>query len=187
MSATDFCALSSVFVMLTLDLSKIANDLRLLSSGPRGGIGEIKIASLQAGSSIMPGKVNPVLLEALNQLYFFVMGNDLSIREATQAAQLELSVMTPLIADRLLASATLIAEVVAQTARRCFSLIEAEPKQCEILLDRSMAYATFLAPRLGYDAVTSLVHEAIARNTSFKKLLFEKKLLTPAEIKKIFH
>jgi aspartate ammonia-lyase len=187
MSATDFCALSSVFTMLTLDLSKIANDLRLLSSGPRGGIGEIRIAPLQAGSSIMPGKVNPVLLEALNQLHFFVMGNDLAIREAAQAAQLELSVMTPLIADRLLASATLIAEVVAQTARRCFSLIKADPKQCETLLDRSTAYATSLAPRLGYDAVASLVHEAIARNVSFKKLVLEKKLLTSAELKKFLH
>jgi aspartate ammonia-lyase len=187
MSATDFCALSSAFVMLTLDLSKIANDLRLLSSGPRGGIGEIKIAPLQAGSSIMPGKVNPVLLEALNQLHFFVMGNDLAIREGAQAAQLELSVMTPLIADRLLASATLIVEVVEQTARRCFSLIKANPKQCEILLDRSTAYATSLAPRLGYDTVASLVHEAIARNVSFKKLLIEKKLLSAAEMKRFFH
>jgi aspartate ammonia-lyase len=187
MSATDFCALSSAFTMLTLDLSKIANDLRLLSSGPRGGIGEIKIASLQAGSSIMPGKVNPVLLETLNQLYFFVMGNDLAIREAAQAAQLELSVMTPLIADRLLASATLIAEVVKQAERQCFSLIKAEPKHCEMLLDRSMAYATFLAPRLGYDAVASLVHEAIARNISFKQLLLEKKILSAAEIKKFLH
>jgi len=186
MSAADFCALSSMFVILTLDLSKIANDLRLLSSGPRGGIGEIKIAPLQAGSSIMPGKVNPVLLETLNQLHFFVMGNDLAIREATQAAQLELSVMTPLIADRLLASATLIAEVVAQSARQCFSLITAEPKQCEALLNRSMAYATSLAPRLGYDTVASLVHEAIDRNASFEEILREKKILTPAEIKKFF-
>jgi aspartate ammonia-lyase len=187
MSATDLCALSSAFVMLTLDLSKIANDLRLLSSGPRGGIGEIEIAPLQAGSSIMPGKVNPVLLEALNQLHFFTMGNDLAIREAAQAAQLELSVMTPLIADRLLASTTLIAEVVAQTARQCFSLIKAKPEQCEELLGRSTAYATSLAPRLGYDAVASLVHEAIAQNVPFEKLLIEKKLLTSAEIKKFLH
>ncbi len=187
MSATDFCALSSAFVMLTLDLSKIANDLRLLSSGPRGGIGEIRITPLQAGSSIMPGKVNPVLLEALNQLHFFVMGNDLAIREAAQAAQLELSVMTPIIADHLLVSATLIAEVMAQAARQCFSLINADPKRCEELLERSTAYATSLAPRLGYDAVASLVHEAVARDISFKKLLLEKKLLTPAELKKLLH
>ncbi len=187
MSAADFCALSSMFVILTLDLSKIANDLRLLSSGPRGGIGEIKIAPLQAGSSIMPGKVNPVLLETLNQLHFFVMGNDLAIREATQAAQLELSVMTPLIADRLLASATLIAEVVAQSARQCFSSITPEPKQCETLLNRSMAYATSFAPLLGYDTVAALVHEAIDRNASFEEILREKKLLTSAEIKKFFH
>jgi aspartate ammonia-lyase len=186
MSATDFCALSSVFVMLTLDLSKVANDLRILSSGPRGGVGEIKIVPLQAGSSIMPGKVNPVLLEALNQLHFFVTGNDLAIREAAQAAQLELSVMTPLIADRLLASATLIAEVVTQAARQCFSLIKADQKRCEELLERSTAYATSLSPRLGYDVVASLVSEAIARNLSFEKLLLEKKILTPAEIKKFF-
>ena len=165
MSATDFCALSSAFVMLTLDLSKIANDLRILSSGPRGGIGEINIAPLQAGSSIMPGKVNPVLLEALNQLHFFVMGNDLAIREAAQAAQLELSVMTPLIADRLLASGKLITEVLAHTSRQCFALITANSNRCEELLKRSTAYATFLAPRLGYDAVTRLVQDTIAKNT----------------------
>jgi aspartate ammonia-lyase len=187
MSATDFCALSSAFVMLTLDLSKIANDLRLLASGPRGGIGEIAIAPLQAGSSIMPGKVNPVLLEALNQLHFFVMGNDLMIREAAQAAQLELSNMTPIVADRLLASATLIAEVVAQTTRKCISLIKANPERCEELLSRSTATATFLTSRLGYNAVAALVRESLARNISFEALVLEKKILTPAEAKKLFH
>ncbi len=167
MSATDFCMLSSAFVMLTIDLSKIANDLRILASGPRGGIHEIEIAPLQAGSSIMPGKVNPVLLEALNQLHFFVMGNDLAIREAAQAAQLELSVMTPLIADRLLASGKLINEVLTQASRRCFALITADPDRCRELLQRSTAYATFLIPKLGYDAVTRLVHEAITNNKLF--------------------
>jgi aspartate ammonia-lyase len=186
MSATDLCMLSSAFVMLTLDLSKIANDLRFLSSGPHGGIGEISIAPLQAGSSIMPGKVNPILLEALNQLHFSIMGNDLAIHEAAQAAQLELSIMTPLIADRLLASATLIAEVVAQAAHKCFALISANPERCEELLDRSMAYATFLAPRLGYDVVAALVHESLSQNISFKTLILKKKILTPAEAKKIF-
>jgi aspartate ammonia-lyase len=176
MSATDFCALSSAFAMLTLDLSKIANDLRILSSGPRGGIGEITVASLQAGSSIMPGKVNPVLLEALNQLHFFVMGNDLAIREAAQAAQLELSIMTPLIADRLLASEQLITEVLMQASRRCFALITANPDRCEALLKNSTAYATFLAPSLGYDAVARLVHDAIAKNTP----VGDKKIKPPA-------
>lgn len=170
MSATDFCALSSAFMMLTLDLSKIANDLRILGSGPRGGIHEINIAPLQAGSSIMQGKVNPVLLETLNQLHFFVTGNDLAIREAAQAAQLELSVMTPLIADRLLASGELIAEVLAQASRRCFALITANPDRCEELLKRSTAYATSLVPRLGYDAVARLVRNAIANNTSLKTM-----------------
>jgi aspartate ammonia-lyase len=183
MSATDFFMLSSAFTMLTLDLSKIANDLRILSSGPRGGIGEITIAPLQAGSSIMPGKVNPVLLEALNQLHFLVMGNDLAIREAAQAAQLELSVMTPLIADRLLASTTLIAEVVTQAARKCFALITVNRKRCEELLKRSTAYATFFAPRLGYDVVAQLVREAVARNIAIEDLVIQKKLMTPAEIK----
>lgn len=186
MSATDFCALSSAFVMLTLDLSKISNDLRFLASGPRGGIGEIAIAPLQAGSSIMPGKVNPVLLEALNQLHFLVIGNDLSIREAAQAAQLELSNMTPLIAERLLASATLIAEVVTQATHKCLSIITANPERCEELLSRSTAAATFLTPRLGYGAVATLVHESIARNIPFEELVREKKILTPAEIKKFF-
>ena len=186
MSATDICMLSSAYVMLTVDLSKISNDLRLLSSGPRGGIGEITIASLQAGSSIMPGKTNPVLLEALNQLHFFVVGNDLAIREAVQAAQLELSIMTPLIADRILFSGTLIAEVVEQATRKCFSLIKADASRCKILLDRSMARATFLAPQLGYDMVSSLVREALAENISLEELILKKKILTPSEVKKFF-
>jgi aspartate ammonia-lyase len=186
MSAADLCGLSSAFVILTLDLSKIANDLRLLASGPRGGIGEIEVAALQAGSSIMPGKINPILLESLNQLYFSVTSNDLAIREAAQAAQLELSIMTPLIADRILASATLIAEVVAQAAVRCIATINANTQRCTELLNRSTALATLLVPRFGYDTATTLVKESLAKDIPLEILVVEKRLLTRAEARKIF-
>ncbi len=186
MSAADLCGLSSAFVILTLDLSKIANDLRLLASGPRGGIGEIEVAALQAGSSIMPGKINPILLESLNQLYFSVTSNDLAIREAAQAAQLELSIMTPLIADRILASATLIAEVVAQAAVRCIATINANTQRCAELLNRSTALATLLVPRFGYDTATTLVKESLAKDIPLEILVVEKRLLTRTEARKIF-
>ncbi len=186
MSAADLCGLSSAFVILTLDLSKIANDLRLLTSGPHGGIGEIEVAALQAGSSIMPGKINPILLESLNQLYFSVIGNDLVIREAAQAAQLELSIMTPLIADRILASATLTAEVIAQAAVRCIATINANTQRCTELLNQSTAPATLLVPRFGYDTVTALVKESLAKDIPLETLLVEKGLLTRAGARKMF-
>jgi aspartate ammonia-lyase len=186
MSAADLCGLSSAFVILTLDLSKIANDLRLLTSGPHGGIGEIEVAALQAGSSIMPGKINPILLESLNQLYFSVIGNDLVIREAAQAAQLELSIMTPLIADRILASATLTAEVIAQAAVRCIATINANTQRCTELLNQSTAPATLLVPRFGYDTATALVKESLAKDIPLETLLVEKGLLTRAGARKMF-
>ena len=174
-SAADFCRLSSAFVVLALDASKMANDLRFMASGPRGGIGEIKLEPLQAGSSIMPGKVNPVMLEVLNQLYFVVLGNDISIREAAQASQMELSVMTPVIADRLISSGRLMAQVFRQAADNCIARISADPARCREHLERSMAYATVLVPQLGYDRVSALVKEAVKKNLTLREVMDKKR------------
>jgi len=174
-SAADFCRFSSAFVVLTLDASKMANDLRFMASGPRGGIGEIKLAPMQAGSSIMPGKVNPVFLEVLNQLYFLVLGNDASIREAAHASQMELGVMTPIIADRLVSSGKLISQVFRQAADKCIARISADPERCREHLERSMAQATMLVPRLGYDRVSALVKEAVKKDLTLREVMDKKK------------
>ena len=186
-SAGDFSALSSVFVLLTVDLSKIATDLKILSSGPRGGIGEIILRPLQAGSSIMPGKVNPVLLEVLNQLYCIVLGNDIAIRAASHASQLELSTMGPVIADKLLSSGNLIVEVVTKVSVSCFKTLRADKKKCLEHLEKSTAYATLLVPRLGYDMVSSLVKEAIRTGKTLREVVVGKNILTEHQFNALTH
>jgi aspartate ammonia-lyase len=184
-SQTDFLAISQAVTALCVDLSKIASDLRLMSSGPNGGLGEIKLAELQKGSSIMPGKVNPVMPETVNQLYFLVSGNNLSIEHSAHAAQLELGVMFPTIADRLIQSLRLTGEVVTQFTGLCVNKIQANKKRCSEILERSTAYATLLSPKLGYDAVAGLVKESNATGKSIRHLVLEKKLLTTREFESL--
>jgi len=180
-SQTDFLAISQAVTALCVDLSKIANDLRLLSSGPRGGIGEITLLELQKGSSIMPGKVNPVLPETVNQLYFLISGNNLTIEHAAAAAQFELGVMFPTIADRLLQSLKLTSEVIEQFVKVCINKIKANPKRCKELLEKSMAYATLFTPHLGYDKISDIVKEAVKTEKTFREVVLEKKLMTNKE------
>jgi aspartate ammonia-lyase len=181
-SQTDFLAISQAVTALCLDCSKIASDLRLLSSGPRGGFGEIQLAELQKGSSIMPGKVNPILPETVNQLYFLISGNNLSIEHSAHAAQLELGVMFPTIADRLLQSLKLTSEVLEQFTKRCVVSIKANRARCKELLEKSTAYATLLTPKLGYDAVSVLVKEFVKTNKTIREIVLEKKLMSNKEL-----
>jgi len=183
-SQTDFLAISQAVTALCVDLSKIASDLRLLSSGPLGGIGEISLAELQSGSSIMPGKVNPVLPETVNQLYFVISGNNLTIEHAAAAAQLELGVMFPIIADRLLQSLKLTSEVIGQFVKFCINKIKANPKRCKELLEKSTAYATLLTPILGYDVVSTAVKEALVSGKTLREIIVGKKLLSDKEFNK---
>jgi len=183
-SQTDFLAISQAVTALCVDLSKIASDLRLLSSGPLGGIGEISLAELQSGSSIMPGKVNPVLPETVNQLYFVISGNNLTIEHAAAAAQLELGVMFPIIADRLLQSLKLTSEVIGQFVKVCINKIQANPKRCKELLEKSTAYATLLTPILGYDVVSTAVKEALVSGKTLREIIVGKKLLSDKEFNK---
>lgn len=177
-SQTDFVFLSQAIVSLTVDASKMASDLRLMSSGPRGGLGEIKLAKLQSGSSIMPGKVNPILPESVNQLYYMVSGNNVTIEHAAHAAQLELGVMLPILADRLITSLKLSSEVLENFALQCIDHIIANEKRCKKLLEDSTAYATLLNPVLGYDKVTKAVEKTIKEEKTFKQVLLEEQLLT---------
>ena len=177
-SNSDFVALSQSLTAVCVDLSKIANDFRLLSSGPKGGLGEIVLPTLQPGSSIMPGKVNPILPEAINQLYFLVSGNNLTIEHAAEASQLELGVMLPVITDRLLESLKLMDELLSVFAKKCVAGIKANPKRCNELLENSLAYATLLTPEIGYDNAAMAVKHALATGKTLRQVVIEKKLLT---------
>jgi aspartate ammonia-lyase len=148
-----------------------------MSSGPRGGIGEIALAELQKGSSIMPGKVNPVLPETVNQLYFLISGNNLSIEHSAHAAQMELGVMFPLIADRLLQSLKLTGEVIEQFTKLCVARIKVNKKRCKELLEQSTAYATLLTPILGYDVMAQAVKISVATGKTLREIVVGEKLL----------
>jgi aspartate ammonia-lyase len=180
-SQTDFLIISQSIVALTADLSKIANDFKLLSSGPKGGFGEIILPELQQGSSIMPGKVNPIMPELINQLYFIVSGNNLTIERCAEASQLELGVMLPTISDRLIESVKTTIEALSQFTKLCVSKIKANKARCKLLLENSTAYATLLSPKLGYDAVSEIVKEALRSNKTIRQTVLEKKLLTNKE------
>lgn len=184
-SQTDFVALSQALVALLVDLSKIASDLRLLSSGPRGGFGEISMQELQSGSSIMPGKVNPVLPETVNQLYFLVSGNNLTIEHAAHASQLELGVMFPILADRLLTSFKLSKEVIQQFATICIPTIQVNRDKCKEHLEKSTAYATLLTPVLGYDQVSELVKESLITGKTLRNIILEKNLMPVEQLDEI--
>ncbi len=184
-TAGDLVSLSSALTGLAGALSKMASDLRLLASGPKGGLGEISLAELQKGSSIMPGKVNPVLLEALNQVYFLVSGNNHTIELAGASAQLELSAMGPVIAFRLLESLTLLREVVQVATEKCLKLIEPVPANCLKHLKASTAVATLFTPVLGYDVVAGLVKESLKQQVDFLSLLQTQRLLSQQQIDKL--
>jgi aspartate ammonia-lyase len=184
-STSDIVALSQSLTSLSVDLSKIANDLRLLSSGPKGGIGEINLPELQPGSSIMPGKVNPVLPEAVNQMYFLVSGNNLTIEHAAEGAQLELGVMLPIMTDRLLESLKLMDEMLSVFAGKCVAGIKANPKRCRELLENSTAYATLLTPKIGYDNAALAVKQSLSTGKTLREIVLQKKFLTNSEFDRL--
>jgi aspartate ammonia-lyase len=184
-SQTDFLAVSQALVILTLDASKIASDIRIMSSGPKGGFGELKLAELQSGSSIMPGKVNPILPESVNQLFYLVSGNNLTIEHAAHAAQLELGVMFPIFADNLVTSLKLTEEVLLNFADNCVATITVNEARCRELLEHSTAYATLLTPKLGYDTVSRVVKESLSSGRSLREIITGENLLTDAEFDQV--
>jgi aspartate ammonia-lyase len=184
-SHTDFLMISQYIVSLCVDLSKIANDFRFMSSGPNGAIGEIILPELQKGSSIMPGKINPIIPETVNQLYYLVSGNNLMIEKASEAAQMELGVMFPIIADKLLESIKLTTEIIYQFDKLCISGIKANTEKCLLHLENSTAYATLLVPRLGYDVVSSIVEKSLKTKKTLRNIVVDDNYLSDKEFDKI--
>ncbi len=184
-SDSDFCHLSSAVTILCNDVSKIALDLRFLSSGPMGGIGEISFKELQPGSSIMPGKVNPVIAESMNQTYYLVNGKNVSIHQAAEGSHLELGVMLPIIADSLLMILRISEKAMRIFADKGIKNIVVNEKRCLEHLEKSTAYSTLLTPRLSYDVVSSVVKEAVKTGKTIREIILRDKLLTEEEFNKL--
>ncbi len=160
-SMARFARLSGAVRDLAVDLCRIANDFRLLASGPRTGLAEINLPAIQPGSSIMPGKVNPVLAECLNIICYQVFGNDITVATAAAAGQLELNVMMPVIAFNLTQSIQILANGSREFAERCVRDLEADEAMTTFWLDRNTMLATALSPRIGYVAAAEIAKEAV--------------------------
>jgi len=178
--------ISGALKNLALELTRIANDLRLLSSGPSAGIGEITVPEVQPGSSIMPGKVNPSILECLNMVCFHVVGADTAVSMAAQAGQLELNVMMPLMAYEILFAIEILGNYLPIVVEKCINGIEADRERCEWYLGQSPAIATALNPLIGYERAAEIVKESIRSGQTIRAILLEKKILGDAEIDRIF-
>jgi aspartate ammonia-lyase len=180
-----FVMYSSAMKRLAVKLSKICNDLRLLSSGPRAGLNEINLPQMQPGSSIMPGKVNPVIPEVVNQIAFKVIGNDLTVTLAAEAGQLELNVMEPIIAQSIFESTEMLKNGMATLRYRCIDGITANEDHCRAQVQNSIGVVTALVPELGYDACSSLAKEALESGRSVYDLVLERKLLSKEELDRL--
>jgi fumarate hydratase class II len=175
-------AAGGALTTLATDLMKIANDLRLLSSGPRCGLGEITLPALQPGSSMMPGKVNPVLPESVCQVAARVVGNGATIAVAGQSGLLELNVMMPVMADCLLESITLSSNVCRLFARRCVAGIVANRDRCRQLVEESLALTTALVPRLGHEKAVQIARLAADERRTVREIAGRATGLDPAEL-----
>ncbi len=181
-NADVFCEISGLLKPLAVNLSKMASDLRLLSSGPHSGIGEIFLPAVQEGSTIMPGKVNPVMCEMINQVAMKVMGNDLIIAHAAESGQLELNAFLPLIMDVLLESLTILRRGIGLFTDKCIKGIKANKERCEKNLKGSLGMLTLLAEKLGHDKTSLIYKKHLETGESVEKLLLENKFVTSEDI-----
>jgi len=180
-----FVLLSGMLKRVAVKLSKICNDLRLLSSGPRTGFNEIALPAMQPGSSIMPGKVNPVIPEAVNQVAYQVIGNDLAVTMAAEAGQLQLNAMEPLITCKLLESMQILSKAMDMLGQRCISGIIANRGQCERYVHGSIGIVTAVNPYIGYENATRIARRALQEERSVVELILEEGLLCEAELERI--
>lgn len=171
----------------SLELTRICNDLRLMSSGPSTGLAEIQLPSTQPGSSIMPGKVNPSILEMANQVFFKILGNDSAMSFSMQAGQLELNVMMPLMAQVALESTMLMTNTLHTLRELCINGIKANVEQCERYVGMTSQIATALNPVIGYAKAGELAKEAVRDHKTMFDLIREKKILTEDQMKKILN
>jgi fumarate hydratase class II len=176
-SMGDVLAYSGAMRRLAVELGKVASDLRLLSMGPRAGIAEIALPGVQPGSSIMPGKVNPSVPEMVNQVCYQVLGCDVTIAAASDAGQLELNVMMPVIAWNALHMSTILRESMKVLRVRCVDGIEADAARCRELLERSTAVATALSPYIGYAKTAEIAKEAVKTGRTIRELVIERNLM----------
>ena len=176
---------SGALKTLATSLMKIGNDIRWLGSGPRCGFGEISVPAIQPGSSIMPGKVNPVLAESLTQVCAQVIGNDLTISIAGQSGNFELNVMMPVMAHNMIESVEILSNVSAVFAKDCVSGIEVNKDQCESTIEKSLAMCTSLAPVIGYDKAATVAKKAFNENKTVREVVDENKILEKKEAARI--
>jgi aspartate ammonia-lyase len=181
-SMADFAEFSGALRTLSVDLTKIANDLRLMSSGPVTGIGEIVLPAVQPGSSIMPGKINPSIAEMLNMVCFEVIGNDVTVMMAAQAGQLELNVMMPVIAYDLTQSLMILTNGVRVFTDRLVKGIRVNEERCKDLLEKSAGIALALNPFIGYEKAAEVAKEALARGLPLREIVLEKGLLSAEQL-----
>ena len=181
-STADFLDVSGALRTLAVTLTRIANDLRLLSSGPMTGLGEITLPAVQPGSSIMPGKINPSIAEMLNMVCYHVLGNDQTVMACSQAGQLELNVMMPILAYNLLQALGILSNGIRVFTERCVRGIEANVERCRDLALKSMGLATALNPYIGYVAAAKVAQEALARGVSLRQVVLERGYLSAEQL-----
>ena len=185
-NSTDcFAEVSAALKVSALSLIKIANDMRLMASGPRCGFNEIKLPARQPGSSIMPGKVNPVIAEVMDQTCYQVIGNDLAITLAVENGQLELNVMEPVLAFNLFNSFRYLTNAIDTFTTKLLKDLEANKEQCQKWVDNSVGIITALLPHLGYDKCSAIAKEAYNEGTPIKEILMREKLFTKERMDEI--
>ena len=177
-----FVQLSGVLKRCSVKLSKICNDLRLLSSGPRAGLGEINLPPMQPGSSIMPGKVNPVIPEMVNQVCFDIIGGDVTVTMAAESGQLQLNVFEPIIAFRLLRGLVILTRACEVLRSRCVEGITANVERMRFFVENSIGIVTALVPILGYEAATEIARDALDSGRGVYDLVCERGLMTRDEL-----
>jgi aspartate ammonia-lyase len=184
-SMGDIATMSGALRAWVIDLNKIANDIRLLASGPRTGLAEILLPAVQPGSSIMPGKVNPSIAEMVNQVCYQALGCDTTVALGAEAGQLQLNVMMPVITHNIVFAMQILANACRQFERECVRGIEADERQCTYWLERSPALVTALAPKIGYAESAALAKEAIKTGLTVKALVEQKQILPAAELEEV--
>lgn len=182
-----YVEMSSSLKVCMINMSKIANDLRFMSSGPKAGLGEISLPPRQPGSSIMPGKVNPVMAEVLNQVAFQVIGNDQTISAASEAGQFELNVMEPVLVFNLLQSIEIMTNVFTVFRKYCLEGIQANIEKMEDYVNKSIGIITAINPHVGYEVATAIAKEAVESGKSVREVCLEQGVLTQEELDIILH
>ncbi|HEX7938929.1 MAG TPA: aspartate ammonia-lyase, partial [Gemmatimonadaceae bacterium] len=182
-----FVQVSGVLKRCAVKLSKTCNDLRLLSSGPRAGLGEINLPPMQPGSSIMPGKVNPVIPEVVNQVCFDIIGGDVTVTVAAEAGQLQLNVFEPVIAYRLLNGVETLRKACEVLRTRCVEGITANPERMRRFVEHSIGIVTALVPAIGYENASAIAKEALESGRGVYEIVLERKLLSRAELDRLMN